>query len=229
MDALHYDTPATLRIRAGSSEQREGGSLAEMVTRAVGLNGDPRCTLLLEVDDTVLGFGLIEAIYQRPDFPRVEAHANGWISQKRRKAVAKPLSSVLLDKVIAATGIDPSRKRKMPVVLLVEDEPLVRMLGADLLSEAGFEVVEAQDGDEALAALERRADIEVLFTDVNMPGSLDGLALATVARGRRPDLKVLVGSGVVRPSNGDLPNAGRFLAKPYRPAAVVETLREMLA
>ena len=116
-----------------------------------------------------------------------------------------------------------------PVVLLVEDEPLVRMFGADVLEEAGFEVVEAVDGDEALEVLKARPDIRVLFTDVNMPGSLDGLDLARVVHERRPDIKLLIASGQVRLSDDEIPDAGRFLPKPYGPEAIVRHVRELMS
>ena len=119
-------------------------------------------------------------------------------------------------------------QNERPVVLLVEDEPLVRMFGADVLEEAGFEVVEAVDGDEALAVLEARPDIAVLFTDVNMPGSLDGLDLARVVHARRPDIKLLIASGKVRLGDDDIPNAGRFLPKPYGPDAIVREVRALI-
>ena len=115
-----------------------------------------------------------------------------------------------------------------PVVLLVEDEPLVRMFSADVLEEAGFEVIEAFNGDEALNVLDARHDIEVLFTDVNMPGSLDGLNLARVVHERRPSIKLLIASGQVRLSDDQIPDAGRFLAKPYAPEAIVREVRELI-
>ena len=114
------------------------------------------------------------------------------------------------------------------VVLLVEDEPLVRMVGADLLEEAGFEVVEAANGDEALLVLEARPDVRVLFTDINMPGSLDGLELAQVVHERWPEVGLLVTSGRFNLRSDDIPNNGQFVAKPYEPAAVVRKLRAML-
>lgn len=114
------------------------------------------------------------------------------------------------------------------VILLVEDEPLVRLVGADLLEEAGFEVVEAADGDEALSILETRPDVQVLFTDINMPGSLDGLELARVVHERWPDVHLLVTSGRFQLRSDDIPNAGQFVAKPYEPAAVIRKLRAML-
>jgi two-component system, response regulator PdtaR len=115
------------------------------------------------------------------------------------------------------------------VVLFVEDEPLVRMFGADVLEEAGFEVLEAVDGDAALAVLAARPDIDVLFTDVNMPGSLDGLDLARLVHARRPDIKLLIASGQVRLSEHDIPDAGRFLPKPYAPDAIVREIRGLVA
>jgi CheY-like chemotaxis protein len=229
MDALDYDKEAILNVRRGSAVETEAGTLAVMVTRAIALNADPACSLSLAVDNATLGFGLIEAIYHRPDFPREVPQENGWVMEPAPKPPSKPLAALVLAKVAEATGLDLPHRRDKPVVLLVEDEPLVRMLGADLLTEAGFEVVEANDAEEALEALQAHPEIQVLFTDVNMPGSLDGLALASVARERRPDLKLLIGSGVVRPIQDALPSNGRFLAKPYRPAAVVDTIRAMLA
>jgi CheY-like chemotaxis protein len=120
------------------------------------------------------------------------------------------------------------RQNQRPVVLLVEDEPLVRMFGADVLEEAGFEVVEAVDGDAALAVLEARADIDLLFTDVNMPGSLDGLDLARVVHERRPEIKLLIASGQVRLSEDEIPDHGRFLPKPYGPDAILREVRALI-
>jgi two-component system, response regulator PdtaR len=120
------------------------------------------------------------------------------------------------------------QSQERPVVLLVEDEPLVRMLGADVLEEAGFEVVEAFNGDEALTVLEARADIRVLFTDVNMPGSLDGLDLARLVHERRPEIKLLIASGQVRLGEDDIPDHGRFLAKPYGPEAIIREVRALV-
>jgi two-component system, response regulator PdtaR len=122
-----------------------------------------------------------------------------------------------------------TQQNERPVVLIVEDEPLVRMLGADVLEEAGFEVVEAFNGDEALKVLRARPEINVLFTDVNMPGSLDGLDLARIVHERRPDIKLLIASGQVRLSENQIPDAGRFLAKPYGPEAIVRHVRELMA
>ncbi len=114
-------------------------------------------------------------------------------------------------------------------VLLVEDEVLVRMLGADVLEEAGYAVIEAGTADEALRILETRSDIQAVFTDVDMPGSMDGLALARVTYERWPEVKVLIVSGKVRPTPDEMPPGGIFIGKPYQPAVLVRELRQMLA
>jgi CheY-like chemotaxis protein len=123
--------------------------------------------------------------------------------------------------------MDQQQHDSRPVVLLVEDEPLVRMLGIDVLEEAGFEVVEAANADEALSQLQARPDVQVLFTDIDMPGKLDGLDLARAVHEQRPEIGLLIASGKVRPSPGEIPDSGRFLPKPYELGAVVRIVREM--
>ncbi|MDR3464526.1 MAG: response regulator [Xanthobacteraceae bacterium] len=113
------------------------------------------------------------------------------------------------------------------VVLLVEDEPLLRELTATMIDEAGFTALEANTADDALALLEARSDIALLFTDIDMPGSMDGLELARLACERWPAIKTLVASGKVRPSASELPPNSVFLAKPYRGAALIAQLRSM--
>lgn len=114
------------------------------------------------------------------------------------------------------------------VVMFVDDEPLVLMNGADLLLDAGFEVVEAESGDQALAKFGERGDIRAVVTDINMPGKTDGIALARAIRTARPEVAVIVTSGAVRPSPDDLPRDVRFISKPYRGDQVVQGIREML-
>jgi CheY-like chemotaxis protein len=92
-----------------------------------------------------------------------------------------------------------------PVVLLVEDEPLVRLTQVDILREAGFWVVEAADADEAFETLRRRGDVNVVLTDVDMPGSLDGFEFARLVAQGWPETGVLVISGKAFPDEGDLP------------------------
>jgi CheY-like chemotaxis protein len=114
-----------------------------------------------------------------------------------------------------------------PVVLVVEDETLIRMDAVDMIEAAGFDVVEAADADEAIAILERRFDITVVFTDIQMPGSMDGLKLAQAIRGRWPPIKIVATSGNVHLTEAHLPDGGRFLRKPYTPGQIGGMLREL--
>jgi CheY-like chemotaxis protein len=116
---------------------------------------------------------------------------------------------------------------KGPVVLIVEDDFLIRMNAAGMIEDAGFEVIEAASADEAIVILEARLDITVVFTDIQTPGSMDGLKLAAAIRGRWPPIKIIATSGLIDVRADDLPEGGRFLPKPYSPAQIVETLREM--
>ena len=86
---------------------------------------------------------------------------------------------------------------RRPVVLIVEDEFLIRLHAAQIIEEAGFDVIEASNADEAISILEVRSDITVLFTDIQMPGSMDGLKLAAAVKGRWPPIKIVATSGVV--------------------------------
>jgi two-component system, response regulator PdtaR len=117
---------------------------------------------------------------------------------------------------------------KPPVVLVVEDEPLLRLLAVEVVEEAGFIAIEARDADEAVVLLESRRDITLLFTDINMPGSMDGLKLAHAVRDRWPPIKILVVSGKHRLQPSDLPSNSWFVGKPYQAAALVEELRSLV-
>lgn len=114
-------------------------------------------------------------------------------------------------------------------VLVVEDEPMIRMDIADQLEEEGFRVLEAGTADQAIALLEAHADIRLIFTDVDMPGSMDGLRLASVVRGRWPPVRIIVTSGKRMVEITDLPDGSVFFSKPYRHADVLASMREMLA
>jgi len=116
---------------------------------------------------------------------------------------------------------------RRPVVLIVEDEFLIRLHAAQIIEEAGFDVIEASNADEAISILEVRSDIIVLFTDIQMPGSMDGLKLAAAVKGRWPPIKIVATSGVVNVRSDDLPEGGRFLPKPYDPTQLTATLREL--
>lgn len=120
-------------------------------------------------------------------------------------------------------------KLTQPVVLLVEDEPLVRLTQVDILREAGFWVAEAADADEAFEILRRRQDVSAILTDVDMPGSLDGFEFARLVAQGWPEVGVLVISGKAFPEEGDLPPSALFVAKPVRPEALVETLKILLS
>ncbi|WP_269714738.1 response regulator [Caulobacter sp. NIBR2454] len=113
-----------------------------------------------------------------------------------------------------------------PLILIVEDDLLVRMVAAAALEDAGYSVLEADCALEALEVLAGRSGVSVLFTDINMPG-MNGLQLARVASERHPGLMVLLTSGYEQPSAEDIPPRGRFLPKPYLPeqmTAVVSAL-----
>jgi CheY-like chemotaxis protein len=112
------------------------------------------------------------------------------------------------------------------VILIVEDETLIRLGAIQIAEDEGFEVIEAANADEAIEVLERRSDIRVIFTDIHMPGSMDGLKLAHAVRHRWPPIKIIVTSGRDHPNEQDLPDGGRFFPKPYTPAQFQTALRD---
>ena len=118
---------------------------------------------------------------------------------------------------------------RRPVILVVEDEFLLRMDAAEMVAAAGFAVVEAANADEAIEILETRSDIAVVFTDIQMPGAMDGLRLARAVRGRWPPIKIVATSGHLTVAETDLPEGGRFLPKPYSAVDVTCVLREVIA
>jgi CheY-like chemotaxis protein len=123
---------------------------------------------------------------------------------------------------------DAVANKAAPVVLIVEDDPFLRTLMAEFVNEAGFETLEACNADQAIAVLESSSKIAVLFTDVNMPGSMDGLKLAGVVSNRWPVVGILVTSGRVLLQQADLPPSGRFLQKPYQVAAMIADLHSLV-
>jgi CheY-like chemotaxis protein len=114
------------------------------------------------------------------------------------------------------------------VVLVVEDEMLLRMRAVDMVEDAGFTSVEAVDADEAVAILESRSDIALLLTDIQMPGSLDGLTLAHAVRARWPQIKIILVSGQLKPTDTDIPADSRFFAKPIEAGAVIAVMQNMI-
>ncbi len=116
----------------------------------------------------------------------------------------------------------------IPAVLVVEDETFTRLAAVDLLSDAGLPNYEAADADEALSTLASHPDIKLLFTDVNMPGAMDGMSLAKSVSRMRPDVAIIVTSGRRRIPECELPEDGTFLPKPYGPQQLVEAVEETL-
>jgi two-component system, response regulator PdtaR len=117
--------------------------------------------------------------------------------------------------------------RIAPVILIVEDEFLLRMDSSKLIEDAGFEVIQAGNADEAIEILKARPGIHVVFTDIQMPGSMDGLKLAQFVRNRWPPIKIVATSGLLRVADDDLPAGSVFLPKPYRGTEIVATLRKL--
>lgn len=111
-------------------------------------------------------------------------------------------------------------------LLIVEDEFLIRMTLAEVLTDDGYEVIEAANADEALAALARYDDILVMLTDIQLPGSLDGKAVAAKARERRPDLPVIFMSGRPDPTAGNGP-LDLHINKPYLPSTIAAAVRRL--
>lgn len=108
-----------------------------------------------------------------------------------------------------------SKKVNRKRVLVVEDQALLRFLAADMLEEAGYEAFLAADAGEALQVLERNPDIGTIFSDVNMPGEIDGVGLARLVREQRPEIGLVLTSGTRMQDLGQLPGGTMFLSKPY--------------
>lgn len=109
-------------------------------------------------------------------------------------------------------------------VLVVEDEFLIRTVVVDMLEDAGFAVLEAPTADAAWTVLEREPQVDLLFTDIDMPGTMDGLALAGRVAERWPHIRLVVTSGRFALRDEDLPDDGRFLPKPYRRSQLLRTI-----
>ena len=114
------------------------------------------------------------------------------------------------------------------VVLVVEDEALIRLSAVQIVEDAGYEALEAADADEAIGLLETRSDINLVFTDVHMPGTMDGLKLAHYIRDRWPPIRLMVASGVAILSERDLPSGTSFVPKPYREQSIADEMRRLL-
>ena len=116
-----------------------------------------------------------------------------------------------------------------PIVLVVEDDVMLRMRAVDLVEDAGYTPVEAVDADEAFAILQSRsADIALLFTDIQMPGSMDGLQLAHAVYERWPQLKIILVSGQLKLSNAEIPRDSRFFGKPLVSGEIIAEMQDMI-
>jgi CheY-like chemotaxis protein len=113
-------------------------------------------------------------------------------------------------------------------ILVVDDEPLIRCAAADCLRDAGYLILEADDGEEAMAFLNENPEIGVLFTDINMPG-MDGFALAIQVRARWPLMGVVLTSGLERPTAAQIPARGYFIGKPYADQQLTDLMAKAAA
>lgn len=115
------------------------------------------------------------------------------------------------------------------VVLVVEDNTIIRMGALDLVLYAGYEAREARDADEAIRVLESRDDIDLVFTDVQMPGTMDGIKLSHYIRDRWPPVKLIVASGKAILEESSLPTGSRFFCKPYDEDTIKDAMARLLS
>jgi CheY-like chemotaxis protein len=124
----------------------------------------------------------------------------------------------------------PNRNEiRRPVILVVEDEAILRLNVVDMVEDAGFEGVEAADATQAVLILESRLDICIVFTDIDLPGGLDGVRLAAIVRDRWPPIHIILTSGHVPPGRQDLPSGALFFPKPIREKEVVAAMWKLAA
>ena len=122
----------------------------------------------------------------------------------------------------------PGVAAALPTVLIVEDEMMLRMRAVDIVEDAGFTPIEAVNADDALAILESRSDIELLFTDIQMPGSIDGLKLAYAVHERWPKIKIILVSGQLTLTDADKPADSRFFGKPLDVKNMIAEMQDMM-
>ncbi|TAX75596.1 response regulator [Rhizobium ruizarguesonis] len=115
------------------------------------------------------------------------------------------------------------------VVLVVEDSMIIRMSAVDLVLSAGYEAPEACDADEAIRILEARNDIDLVFTDVQMPGTMDGIKLSHYIRDRWPPVRLIIASGAAILEESDLPTGSRAFSKPYYNHAITDAMAHLLS
>lgn len=122
----------------------------------------------------------------------------------------------------------PDHSSVPAVVLVVEDEMLLRMRAVDMVEDAGYTPLEAVDADEAVKILESRSDIALMFTDIQMPGSMDGLGLARAVHERWPPIKIIVVSGALKLPDIELPADSRFFGKPLEAKEMIAEMQNMI-
>lgn len=113
-------------------------------------------------------------------------------------------------------------------ILIVDDEPVVRLGAATLFSDAGYGVFEAANAADAIRLLTQHPEIRLVFTDIDMPGSMDGIALAKYVSDRYPPIRIIVASGKAHAEHLDLPPGGLFVAKPYQDNAVLSAAAALI-
>ncbi len=114
-----------------------------------------------------------------------------------------------------------------PAVLVVEDEPIIRMDAVGMIEDAGFRAYEASTADDGIILLEKHPDIGILFTDIDMPRSMDGVGLTHLVRDRWPTTKIIVASGALEKVKASLPQGAQFFPKPYPMQEIVAALYEL--
>src|SRR5580698_6974026 len=152
----------------------------------------------------------------------------------RGRAIQRLLN---IPRQILATPLVPDERMRrfmstdptpVPNVLVVEDEMILRMRAVDIVEDAGFCPIEAVNADEAISILESRSDISLLFTDIQMPGSIDGLKLAHAVHERWPSIKIILVSGQVKPTDAERPANSRYFSKPLDVAQMIAEVQAMV-
>jgi CheY-like chemotaxis protein len=118
-------------------------------------------------------------------------------------------------------------RNTLPAVLIVEDETLIRMDAVDMIMDAGFKTYEADSADQAILLMKQHADIGILFTDIEMPGSMDGLKLAAYVRDRWPPVVIIIASGATGIDAKTFPEGASFFPKPYSTSQIISSLQEI--
>lgn len=118
-------------------------------------------------------------------------------------------------------------KPRSAVVLVVEDDPILLLSSVAMIEDAGFTVIEATNADEAVAILEKRSDISIVFTDIEMPGTMDGLKLAQAVRNRWPPVQLIIASGRFSPTAQEMPDGSLFFSKPFSSDKLVAAMHAL--